>query len=105
MIHTVRTLSARVVIVSLMMSSVYAQDAVPTDDVAEIAQRCSEESCPCSQSCRCADACRCRTTGCRGCCQVYTQDQELNKSGSSTCVASYCDCSSECSQENLCCGN
>jgi|GEM_PF-2655231 len=68
-------------------------------------QRCSDESCPCSTSCRCTENCRCRTTGCRGCCEIYTQDQELNKSGTATCVASHCDCTSECAQDDSCCNH
>ena len=80
-------------------------DILASLDAAAPCQICTSESCPCSESCRCTDACRCRTSGCRGCCEIYTQDQELNKSGTSTCVASYCDCSSGCGQEVSCCSN
>lgn len=80
-----------------------ATDILAIIDEEQPCQVCTSESCPCSSSCRCTDACRCRSTGCRGCCEVYTQDRELNKSGNSTCVASYCDCTGNCGQENACC--
>jgi hypothetical protein len=103
MTHKIWSLGAPIVMVSLMISSVYAQDTLPENNVVEIAQRCSEESCPCSESCRCADACRCRTTGCRGCCQMNIEDENINKSLDVSCVMQLCDCESGCCKTEACC--
>jgi len=77
-------------------------DVLPTLDETPACQVCTNDSCPCSENCRCTDNCRCRTTGCRGCCEVYTQDQELNKGGNNCCVAQHCDCTGE---QKSCCNN